>query len=298
MILTDSELREVRWTIEAQAGLDEELLRRCGHLIHLGAFDEAVRSAFVLLEERLRDAVKAEGMTGTQLANHAFSPMNGPLAKHLGRNQAEREGLRELYSGAFRLFRNPTAHGVVGYSAAEGKAIIGLVDLLLKLVKRAEDLPPVGLFPENVETALSKIEKEIGPGATSRLRLFLGKCISEVGLKPSSTATQWLPFRKHALYQADGWEAPKAHAIPVFYLQVESSTKMRLYLPLSSYYARVEGFSVDQLYEESTELGFQLLGKDQEPHADLRVHNDQHFFDAVFDLVKRTARELEMTLQQ
>ena len=298
MILTDGELREVRRTIEAQAGLDEELLRRCGHLIHLEAFDEAVRSAFVLLEERLRDAAKVEGMTGTQLANHAFSPANGPLAKHLGRNQSEREGLRELYSGAFRLFRNPTAHGLVGYSAAEGKAILGLVDLLLKLVKRTEDLPPQGLFPENVETALSKVEQVIGPGATSRLRVLMGKCISEVGLKPSSSATQWLPFRKHALYQADGWEAPKAHAIPVFYLQVESSKKIRLYLPLSYYYAKVVGFNVDRLSEESTELGFTLLGKDQEPHADLRVHNDQGFFDAVFDLVARTARELEMTLQQ
>jgi uncharacterized protein (TIGR02391 family) len=298
MILTDNELREVRRMIEAQAGLDEELLRRCGHLIHLEAFDEAVRSAFVLLEERLRDAVKVEGMTGTQLANHAFSPANGPLAKHLGRNQSEREGLRELYSGAFRLFRNPTAHGVVGYSAAEGKAIIGLVDLLLKLVKRTEDLPPEGLFPENIETVLSKIQQEIGPGATSRLRLFLGKCISEVGLKPSPTATQWLPFRKHALYHADGWEAPKAHTIPVFYLQVESSKKMRLYLPTSSYYAKVVEFNVDRLVEESTALGFQLLGKDPEPHADLRIHNDQGFFDAFLDLVTWTTRQLEMTLQQ
>ena len=158
MILTDDEMRQLRGSIEAHAGLDQELLQRCGHLLHLGAFDEAVRSAFVLLEERLRNAVNVEGMTGTQLANHAFSPTKGPLAKHLGRNQSERDGLRELYSGAFRLFRNPTAHGVVGYSAAEGKAIIGLVDLLLRLVKRAEELPPQDLFPSNVEKAISLVE--------------------------------------------------------------------------------------------------------------------------------------------
>jgi hypothetical protein len=187
---------------------------------------------------------------------------------------------------------------VVGYSAAEGKAIIGLVDLLLKLVKRTEDLPPQGLLSQNVETAIRKVEEVIGPGATSQLRMFLGKCISELGLKPSPSATQWIPFRKHALYQADGWEAPKSHAVPVFYLQVESSKKIRLYLPLSYYYARVVGFNVDRLSEESIELGFTLLGKDQEPHADLRVHNDQDFFDAVFALVARTARELEATLQQ
>lgn len=186
MILTDDEMRQIRKSLEAQAGLDEGLMQRCDHLIHMGAFDEAVRSAFVLLEERMREAVNGEGMTGVQLANHAFNPEKGPLAKHLGRTASEREGLRELYSGAFKLFRNPTAHGVVGYSAAEGKAIIGLVDLMLKILKRAEELPPPGLFAEYVETALAKAEDSLGPGATSRLRMFLGKCLKELGL---STAT-------------------------------------------------------------------------------------------------------------
>ena len=129
MILTDKEMQQVRQSIEAQAGLDEELLRRCDHLLHVGAVDEAVRSAFVLLEERLRKVAGREDMTGTQLANFAFSAKDGPLAKHLGRTQSEREGLRELYSGAFKLFRNPAAHGAVGYNASDGKAIIGLVNL-------------------------------------------------------------------------------------------------------------------------------------------------------------------------
>ena len=75
----------------------------------------------------------------------------------------------ELYSGTFRLFRNPTAHGLVGYSPAEGKAIIGFVNLLLKILKRAEELPPPDMFPENVEKALRKTEEVIGPGAASRL---------------------------------------------------------------------------------------------------------------------------------
>ena len=185
MILTDEEMRLVRRSIEVQAALDEELLQRCSHLLHLGAFDEAVRSAFVLLEERLREAVGEEGLTGTRLANQAFNPTTGPLAKHLGHTPSEREGLRELYSGAFKLFRNPTAHGLVGYDAADGKAIIGLVNLMLKLLKRAAELPPSDLFPENVEKILSEIEQGIGPGATSRLRIFLGKSM-KAGLKPSS----------------------------------------------------------------------------------------------------------------
>ena len=206
MILTDDEMRQIRRSIEAQAGLDEELMRRCGPLIHMGKFDEAVRSAFVLLEERLRKAVNDEGSTGTRLANLAFNPTNGPLAKYLGSNQAEREGLRELYSGAFKLFRNPTAHSLVGYSAAEGKAIIGLVDLMLTMLKRAEELPHPDLFPDYVETVLSKVEQKIGPGATSRLRVFLGRCMRDLGLKPA-TGKQWIPFKRHALYQHGNWDA-------------------------------------------------------------------------------------------
>lgn len=294
MILTDDEMRQVRQSIEAQAELDEELMRRCSPLIRMDKFDEAVRSAFVLLEERLRKAVGEEGMTGTQLANYAFNPTKGPLAKHLGRTISEREGLRELYSGAFKLFRNPTAHGVVGYSAAEGKAIIGLVDLMLKMLKRAEELPPPDLFPDYVETALSKVEETLGPGATSRLRMFLGKCVRELGLRPV-TAKQWIPFRKYALYQPEHWEEPKPHSIAVFYL---IATGPYLHFSMGYYYVNVVGFNIDRLIEELTELGFHPVGKNQEPRIDLQVLNDQSFFDALFDLVVRVADELGETLQQ
>jgi uncharacterized protein (TIGR02391 family) len=296
MILTDEEMQQVRRSVEAQAGLDDELVRRCGHLIHLGALDEAVRSAFVLLEERLREAVNEEGMTGTQLANHAFSPTKGPLAKHLGRNQSEREGLRELYSGAFRLFRNPTAHGVIGYSAAEGKAIIGLVDLLLKMLKRAEELPPPGLFPENIERMLGDMEQDIGPGAMSRLRSFLGKCV-EKGLKASSSPKYSIPFKWYAFTKLSWWNEPKQHRIPIFYISTGAS-RHTLHFPVNEYYAYVVGFDVDQLTEELTELGFRPAGKNRNPTIDLRICNDQTFFDTLFDLVVRTADDLEDTLQQ
>ena len=203
MILTADEMLQIRRAIEAQAGLDEELVRRCGPLIRMNRLDEAVRSAFVLLEERLRTAVKEEGLSGAQLVNHAFNPQTGPLARHLGRSEAEREGLRELYSGAFKLFRNPTDHAVAGYAAAEGKAVIGLVDLMLKILERVEALPSPDLFPYNVETTLAKAKEAIGPGAASQLRLFLGRCLREVGLQPSPSAKQCIPFERVALYQPD-----------------------------------------------------------------------------------------------
>jgi uncharacterized protein (TIGR02391 family) len=296
MILTDKEMDQVRRALEAQAGLDEELVRRCGHLIHLGAFDEAVRSAFVLLEERLRKSVGEERMTGTQLANFAFSPSKGPLAEQLGHSPSEKEGLRELYSGAFKLFRNPTAHGVVEYSAAEGKTIIGLVDLLLRLLKRVEDLPPIGLLPENAENALDTVEEAIGPGATSRLHSFLGRCVSKLKLRTTPSAKQWFPFRRHALYKADSWDAPKAHRVPVFYLVV-TGKRQDLHFPANQYHAYVEGFNTDRLSEELLDLGFYPQGRNQEPTGDLRVHNDRDFFDALFDIVSWVTDEFGETLK-
>jgi hypothetical protein len=250
MILTDNEMERVRQCLETQAGLDEELLQRCGHLIHLGAFDEAIRSAFVLLEERLRDSLNKEGITGTRLALDAF------------------------------------------YSAAEGKAIIGLVDLLLRLLRRAGELPPPGLLPENVEALLESIEQSIGPGAASRFRSFLGRCV-RAGLKPAKGATQWIPYRRYAFTKFDWWDEPKPHNIAVLY----HGTKT-LSFPISAYYAAVVGFNVDQLVEELLELGFQRSGRKRDPVIDLRTSNDQAFFDSLYELVVRTADNLENTLQQ
>lgn len=296
MILTDDEMRQVRRALEAQAGLDEELLRRCGHLIHLGAFDEAVRSAFVLLEERLRRAVGQEGMTGTQLANFAFNTTKGPLSERLSHSPGEKEGLRELYAGAFKLFRNPTAHGVVEYSAAEGKAIIGLVDLLLGLIKRAGELPPPGLLPENVEGALDAVEETAGAGAARRLHGFLSRCVSELGLCPSNSAKQWIPFRRHASYKAPHWDEPRPHQVALLYLVVDGKNR-HLHFPIKQYYTGVQEFDTERVEEGLTQLGFYARGKWQAPTLDLRVHNSTQVFDALYDIVASIAEEFEETLR-
>ncbi len=295
MILTNSEMQQIRKSIDAQAGMDKELLQRCGDLVHMGKFDEAVLRAFVLLEERLRTATGKEGMTGTSLANYAFNPLEGPLAKLLGKDPGEREGLRELYSGAFKLFRNPTAHGKVDYSPAQGKAIIGLVNLLLMMLKRAEKLPALGLLPDNVKTALGKIEKSIGPGAISRLSVFLGKCTSELGLQPSPAGHQRIPFKRYAFGKFGAQKRPKPHLMPVFYIESFDGPRPVIQFPIG-HYACVNNFDVDKLIGELKKLEFQLVGKNQIPMVDLRTHNSQAFFNALFDLIVRTTDKLEESL--
>ena len=82
----------------------------------------------------------------------------------------------------------------------------------------------------------------------------------------------------------------------VFYL-TKNGTSGKLLFPTGNY-GRVVGFNVDWLTEELIELGFRLAGKSQEPIVDLRIYNDQAFFDALFDLVMQTVSDLEATLQE
>ncbi len=142
---------------------------------------------------------------------------------------------------------------------------------------------------------LSEIEQGIGPGATSRLRMFLGKSM-KAGLKPSESAKQWIPFKKYALVKLEHWDEPKSHRIAVFYLARDGAAAV-LHFPTNNY-GRVVGFNVDRLGEELIELGFRLAGKSQEPRVDLRIYNDQAFFDTLFDLVMQTVNDLETTLQE
>ncbi len=118
----------------------------------------------------------------------------------------------------------------------------------------------------------------------------------KAGLRPSSSAKQWIPFKQYGLFKLDRWEEPRPHKITVFYL-LRDGAEYKLGFPTSYYYANVVGFNVDRLIEELLDLGFRLEGKNQEPRLDLRMYNDQAFFDALFDLVMQTLSELEGTLQ-
>jgi len=295
MLLTNDELASLRQLLDVNSGMDAELLNRCAEFLHIGKYDEAVRNAFILLEERLRAAVNGEGMTGTSLANHAFK-REGPLAKLLGNNEAERDGLRELYSGAFKLFRNPTAHGVVGYDSVEGKSLIGLVNLLLRILDKVSELPLPNTFPVNLENTLVDIEKTIGAGSTARLRMFLGRCVS-VGLRITETPKQWIPFKRYALMQYDHWGKPKPHLLTLFYVFNQGKDKL-LWFPINQYYKNVVDLDVANIQKDLKLAGFQIFGKYQDYTADLKTQNSSAFFDQLLDIVIEISKDLEMRLEQ
>jgi uncharacterized protein (TIGR02391 family) len=292
MLITNDELGGLRQAIESLSGLDPELQKRCGQVMHVGAYDDAVRNAFVLLEEQLRQRVNQDGLAGVALVQHGFKP-DGPLAKRLAGSEVEREGLRELYSGAFRLFRNPVAHGRVGHEADEAKSILGLVNLLLKILDGGGD---TGVeFTRNLELALGEVKKVLGSKVDLQLRRFLEKCV-QAGLQVDPNAKQWIGFRKHAWVRLDHWPKPKQHPIPLFYL-LGYYTQM-LAFPVRSSYRTVVGLNMNQIEQELIGMGLAVTSINAVPHhtANLKTQHDEQFLDTLFEGVKRISAAFERSV--
>lgn len=294
MFLTDNEMRTVREAVEAQAGFDMELIKACSHLIHIQAFDEAVRNAFVLLEDRMRKVLNKQGMTGCNMAQYAFST-NGPFTKMLSHNQHEYEGTRDLFFGAFRLYRNPSAHTIVGYEAGEARSIISLINLLLRRLDQLADIPQPGVFQPNIESALSILEQQIGTQAVTRIRVFLGQCI-KLQLQPRGDAKQWIPFRKHALVKNNPEKPPKPHLVTLFYLTVNTK-EQGLWFPVNQYYSNIIGIDKPKIHQGLQELGFQLIGQVQDPYISINTNNSQPFFDKLYVLISQISKDFENTLK-
>lgn len=118
-------------------GFDEELKKRCLPLLATGGsdpnlWDSAVRTAGVILEERLRDVgcISDPNRTGQKLVNALFNDTGTLASKFMV--ESERQGYRDLYAGIVGAFRNPSAHKLIDPSPEEGGAFIVFVNLLLK----------------------------------------------------------------------------------------------------------------------------------------------------------------------
>lgn len=293
MFLTNDEMSLIRSAVETQAGFDAELINRCSHLIHIQAFDEAVRNAFVLLEERMRKILQKEGITGYNMAQYAFSA-NGPFTKMLSHNQHEYEGTRDLFYGAFRLYRNPAAHTVVGYSGSEARSILSLVNLLLGILDRLSQTPQPGAFPANIELVLTTLEKQIGTPATNKVRAFLGQCI-KLNMHPSGEAKQWIPFRKYAYVRTSQSNAAKKQLVTIFYLTT-STKEQGLWFPIRQYHTQIVEYNKEEILSRLESLGFIPIGKIQDPAISLNKYYTPAFLEEVLVTIVKIGQEFDKSL--
>lgn len=120
--------------------LDDELKVRCLPLLGIdGAapllWDSVVRTAVVILEERLRDVgqIADRNITGGELVNKVFG-QNGTLASKF-QIASERNGYRDIYAGVVGAFRNRYAHRLMDPKPEDGGEFIIFVNLLLRMLE-------------------------------------------------------------------------------------------------------------------------------------------------------------------
>jgi hypothetical protein len=116
---------------------DSALKQRCLPMLGAGAadpmlWDSAVRTAGVILEDRVRDVGKItdRNLIGRDLVNKVFG-QSGSLA-HKFTVPGERDGYRDLFAGVVGVIRNPSAHLLIDPTPEEGGATLVFVNLLLK----------------------------------------------------------------------------------------------------------------------------------------------------------------------
>jgi uncharacterized protein (TIGR02391 family) len=283
--------------VEGQSGWDKELIQRTNPLVHTGAFDEAVHNAFILLEERLRKVTNKEdtSMTGGTLVQHAFDPESGKLIKHFAPDIIDRKGVFYLFAGAFKLYRNPSAHRDVDYTAAEGKSILALVNLLLHLLDGFADKQLPENIPENLRVLLTEYRALTDANAASRLTIFLGQCLKG-GLQPRASTKQWVPFRRYALMKYPHWDKAKPHAITVFYLYKEPQ-EYGLWFPVNQFYSLVVNYNTQPIAQALRTLNFMPTGKTQDYSRSLQRNNTQGFYNSLREIVFDVIQAFENTLQ-
>jgi uncharacterized protein (TIGR02391 family) len=128
--LLDSEANEL-YLGSPDELFDDEIVSQCFNHFHRGDFQNAIQNAFIVLEERIRNYGNLpQDEVGRNLAQKAFEPDSGPL--RFGETGAERAGAKNLYTGAFMTYRNPSSHRMKkNLDRKQSYSILCLVNLLL-----------------------------------------------------------------------------------------------------------------------------------------------------------------------
>jgi uncharacterized protein (TIGR02391 family) len=107
----------------------------------LGEYELAAFAAMRSVEIRVRALGSfSDADIGTPMMRNAFHAQTGPL-RDPSAEGGERQGLSDLFAGAFSVFKNPTSHRVVTFGdPTEAAEIIGLASLLHRILdRRASD---------------------------------------------------------------------------------------------------------------------------------------------------------------
>jgi uncharacterized protein (TIGR02391 family) len=275
MLITSTQADELLSTLSSLSGLDPRLAEKCTGLIRSERYDEAVSRAFVVLEERLRDTLGVRGGAGVNLAEKAFAHESGELADRLMLARAEVNGIRNLFVGAFKAYRNRAAHTIAGYSLDEARAIVHLVNLLLLVLEQVRSSP--------AHSVREDVAQLLAPQALGRLRSFL-EALDGIGIR-KATGVGSTAYKASLQYHPPSWDAPRPYPVTVLYVHAVGGKPVVSFR--TSSLRQVVGVDVDSLERDLLQLGCERAAAKTTPvRLDLDRHNDQSVFDRVFDQLR------------
>jgi uncharacterized protein (TIGR02391 family) len=116
------------------------LLERCLDSFKDDRYEDAIFSAFKLVEEEVRNkAGLGPSDIGEQLMTKSLHHNTGKLTIPSCKLPHEQEGVYNLFKGAIALFKNPSSHRTVDYDDRLAVIqIIAFADLLLKIISTAQ----------------------------------------------------------------------------------------------------------------------------------------------------------------
>lgn len=120
-----------------------DILSRCLEIFNADRYEEAIFSAYKLVEEEVRNKAGLDPSDyGIPLMTKALHPDRGKLIIPSCRLRNEQEGVYNLFKGAIAFFKNPSSHRTVNYdSKLVAIEIIALAELLLQILSTAQPRP-------------------------------------------------------------------------------------------------------------------------------------------------------------
>ncbi len=280
MLLNTTQIDELLLALANLSGLDDELVEGCGPLIRSGQNDDAVARAFVVLEERLRKALKVRGGTGVNLSQKAFAADTGQLVAGLGLPQGETEGIRDLFVGVFRAYRNRAAHTHVGYDTDEALRVIHVADLLLHV------LGQIGKVPSH--PVMREVAAALGPRAMKRFEQFLTE-LEELGVREGK-GKSWIPYWAMLRYQREADGEVKPHRVTLFYVAVRGGDPMLAFNRKKM--SRIAGLDLKTVEGELLDAACTLFPLAETPvRLVLSDHNDTAALNRIRDVLSYVVQE-------
>lgn len=280
MFITSVQTDELMTKIAELSGLDSELIEKCSDLIRSERYDEAVGRAFVILEEQLRELLGVRGGAGGHLVQKLFSPSDTQFTDRLRLPDAEVAGLRDLFIGAFKAFRNRAAHTVADYTLDEARAIIHLVNLLLLLLDKIQHASTLQVP--------SKIADALTAGAADRLHLFLEN-LQSIGVGQGQ-GKDWIPYRAILKCSAPSDQAPEPSSITIFYLVLLGEGPVLIFN--SNLLSKVAGLEIKRFEEILLQAGcIRTAAKDTPIRLPLGERNDQVTFDRLYEILEELMKK-------